>query len=75
MNDFFYSSIIKDRQREVNKIVQENRINSHFRDSASNRLESSGQVNNLLDSWHKVVIKRFKSIFDVTHKENIKAQG
>jgi hypothetical protein len=73
MNEYFYKSVIEDRQREVHKIVQDNQINRHYWDAASSQLESTGQVKNALGSWLLIVAKRIKSIFAIANKGSIKA--
>ena len=72
MNESYIRSVIKDREREVYKIVEDNRINNHYRDSASSQLESARQGKNVLSSWFLIVAKRLKGVFEISNKGDVK---
>ncbi len=72
MNEHYIQSVIDDRKKEVSKIVEDNQIYSHLRDSARNQLESAEQGKNVLSLWLLRVAKRLKSVFTINNKGSIK---
>lgn len=75
MNELYMKSVIEDRQREVYKLVEQNRSNRYYGDGARNRQGFNWQWKNGLISWFKIVAKRFKSILSIPSKDRVKAQG
>jgi len=72
MDELYMQSVIQDRQKEVNKIVEYNRIHRHYRDSARSQVESAGQGKNVLSSWFWVVAKRLKGVLAINNKDGVK---
>ena len=72
MNGFYFQSVIKDRERDVSKYVEINRIHRHHRDSAISQLESAGQGRNVLSSWFWAVAKRLKGVVAINNKDGVK---
>lgn len=72
MNDLYFRSVIEDREREVSKYVEINRIHRHYRDSDRSQLESAGQGKNVLSSWFWVVTKRLKGVLAINNKDGVK---
>jgi hypothetical protein len=65
MNENYIKSVINDREREIIKIVEDNRTKRDFKDSARTHLESGEQDKNVLIFWFLVFTKWFKSVFAV----------
>lgn len=72
MNDSYFRSVIKDRERDVSKYVEYNRIHRHYRDSVRSQLESTGQGKNVLSSWFWAVAKRLKGVVAINNKDGVK---
>jgi len=62
MNQLFYEAILKEKEREVAKYVEYNRIKRLYRDSARSQPESTGQDKNVISSWLLRVAKRLKGV-------------
>lgn len=72
MNGLYFQSVIEDRQREVNKIVEYNQFHSHLKDSAASQRVSDKKGKNVLSLWLLVVAKRFKGVFATNNKGSVK---
>ncbi len=72
MNEHYIQSVIDDRKKEVSKIVEDNQIYSHLRDSATSQRESAEQGQNGLSLWLLRVAKRFKGVFTINNKGGVK---
>ncbi len=73
MNEFYIQSVIEDRKKEVSKIVEDNQIYSHLRDSTKDQRESAEQGKNVLSLWLLMVAKRLKGVFTINNKGSVKA--
>ena len=73
MNEFYMKSVIKDREREVSKYVEKNKIYNYYRDSAGNQPESNGKGRSVLIFWFLVVAKRLKGFFTIGTEDSVKA--
>ena len=74
MNEHYFQSVIDDRKKEVSKIVEDNQIYSHLRDSATNQRESAEQGKNVLSSWLLRVAKRLKGVYTINNKGSVKVE-
>ena len=72
MNEHYIQSVIDDRKKEVYKIVEDNQIYSHLRDSTTNQSESAEQGQNGLSWWLLRVAKRIKGVFSINNKGRVK---
>ena len=72
MNEFYIQSVIEDRKKEVSKIVEDNQIYSHLRDSTTNQRESAEKGKNVLHLWLLRVAKRLKGVFTINNKGSVK---
>ncbi len=72
MNEFYIQSVIEDRKKEVSKIVEDNQIYIHLRDSAPNQRESAEKGKNVLNLWLLRVAKRLKGVFTINNKGGVK---
>ncbi len=72
MNEHYIQSVIDDRKKEVYKIVEDNQIYSHLRDSKTNQSESAEQGQNGLSLWLLRVAKRLKGVFTINNKGSVK---
>jgi hypothetical protein len=72
MNEHYIQSVIDDRKKEVSKIVEDNQIYSHLRDSATNQRESDEKGKNVLSLWLLRVAKRLKGVFTINNKGSVK---
>lgn len=72
MDELYMQSVIQDRQKEVNKIVEDNRILRHYRDSVRRPVEHAGQGKNVLSSWFLAVAKRLKGVLANNNKDGVK---
>jgi len=72
MNEFFYQSSIEDRKKEVSKIVENNQIYKHLRNSPAGQKESAEQGKNVLSSWFLIVAKRLKGVVAINNKDGVK---
>jgi len=72
MDELYMQSVIQDRQKEVNKIVEYNRIHRHYRDSARSQVDSAGRGKIVLSSWFVAVVRRLKGVLAVNNKDGVK---
>ena len=63
MDQLYLQSVIKDREREVEKHVEDNRIYRHFRDSIAERQDASEKGMNVLSLLWLTVINLLSGIF------------
>ncbi len=73
MNQLFYEAILKEKEREVAKYVEYNRIKRLYRDSARSQPESTQKDKNVISSWLLMVAKRIKGVFEFNTKDCVKA--
>ena len=73
MNQLFYEAIVKEKEREVAKYVEYNRIKRLYRDSARSQPESTGPDKNVISSWLLRVAKRLKGVFALNTEDSAKA--
>ena len=71
MNQLLYEAIVKEKEREVAKYVEYNRIKRLYRDSARSQPESTGQDKNVITSWLLMVGKRIKGVFQINKKSDV----
>jgi len=71
MNEYYLQSVIDDRKKEVDKIVEDNQIYKHLRDSTKDQRESAEQGKNVLSMWLLKVAKRFKGVFAIRNKGDV----
>ena len=72
MNQLFYEAIVKEKEREIAKYVEYNRIKKLYRDSAANQRESDEKGKNVLSLWLLRVAKRLKKVFEVNNEGSVK---
>ena len=72
MNQLFYEAIVKEKEREIAKYVEYNRIKRLYRDSAANQRESDEKGKNMLSLWLLRVAKRLKGVFTINNKGSVK---
>ncbi len=72
MNQLFYEAIVKEKEREIAKYVEYNRIKKLYRDSAANQRESDEKGKNVLSLWLLKVAKRLKGVFTIRNKGDVK---
>jgi hypothetical protein len=72
MNQLYIHSVIKVREWDKTKSVEYNRIHPNDTDSARKQLESAEQGKNVLISWLLMVGKRFKGVYQIRNKGDIK---
>ncbi len=63
MDQLYLQSVIKDREREVEKHVAENQIYRHFRESIAERQDSGEKGANVLSLLWLSVINLLSGIF------------
>ena len=63
MDQLYIESVIKDRERQVEKHVEENRTYRHFRDSIAERQDASEKGMNVLSLLWLTVINFLSGIF------------
>ena len=72
MNGIYFESVIKDRQRDVSKYVEINRIHRQRRDSDTSLREYTLQGESRLRLWMMRVGKRLKGVLAFNNKGSVK---
>ena len=72
MNGLYFESVIKDRQRDVSKYVEINRIHRQRRDSDTSLREYTLQGESRLRLWMMRVGKRLKGVLAFNNKGSVK---
>jgi hypothetical protein len=72
MNGLYFESVIKDRQRDVSKYVEINRIHRQRRDSDTNLQEYTLQGESRLRLWMMRVGKRLRGVLAFNNKGSVK---
>ena len=72
MNGLYFESVIKDRQRDVSKYVEINRIHRQRQDSDASLREYTLQGESRLRLWMMRVGKRLKGVLAFNNKGSVK---
>ena len=72
-NDSYIRTVIRDREREVEKYVEYNKIDRHYRESVASQGDSAEQGKNILSLWFLTVSKRLKGVLAINNKDSLKA--
>ena len=72
MNGLYFESVIKDRQRDVSKSVEINRIHRQRRDSDTSLREYTLQGESKLRFWMMRAGKRLKGVLAFNNKGSVK---
>lgn len=72
MNGLYFESVIKDRQRDVSKYVEINRIHRQRRDSDTSLREYTLQGESKLRFWMMRAGKRLKGVLAFNNKGSVK---
>ena len=72
MNGLYFESVIKDRQRDVSKYVEINRIHRQRRDSDTSLREFTQQGESKLRFWMMRAGKRLKGVLAFNNKGSVK---
>ena len=72
MNGSYFESVIKDRQRDVSKYVEINRIHRQRRDSDTSLREYTLQGESKLRFWMMRAGKRLKGVLAFNNKGSVK---
>ena len=72
MNGLYFESVIKDRQRDVSKYVEINRIHRQRRDSDTSLREYTLQGESRLRLWMMRVGKRLRGVLAFNNKGSVK---
>ena len=68
----YMQSVIKDREREVEKIVKDNQNYRYLREPNIDERDSAEKGKNILNSWLLMVGRLIKSVLEITNKGDVK---
>lgn len=63
MNESFYNTVIADRKREVSRLVKENQILKHMRESNERKQDDLQQTEHMLNRWRATAVRMLKGIY------------
>ena len=72
-NDSYIRTVIRDREREVEKYVEYNKIDRHYRESAASQGDSTEQGKNILSLLFLTVTKRLKGVVAFNNRDSLKS--
>ena len=72
MDQLYVQSVIKDREREVEKIVKDNQNYRYLREPNTDERDSAEKGKNILNSWLLMVGRLIKSVLEITYKGDVK---